>query len=46
MAGVDGFCFSIGRERYSRAIDWLAGKWSNPQEVLDNVRVVEHIKDG
>jgi hypothetical protein len=29
-----------------RAIDWLAGKWSNPQEVLDNVRVVEHIKDG
>jgi len=29
-----------------RAMDWLAGKWRNPQEVFDNVRVVEHIKDG
>ena len=24
---------------------WLAGKWRNPQEVLDNVRIVEHMKD-
>jgi len=27
------------------ALDWLSSKWKNTGEILDNVRVVEHIKD-
>ena len=40
------FVSILETKQIPEAIDWLAGKWRNPQEVLDNVRVVEHIKDG
>jgi len=39
------FISILEKQEIPEAIDWLVGKWGNPQEILDNVRVVEHIKD-